>query len=886
MGKRISERTYWRFLLGAGGLAVLFSVTGWVQALAAAGQTPTPGRMLDIAVGTVQLFTGGTPAVPGAETPRDFPVWLRLAQVLAPLVTAGAVLRIGLEVLTEQRAAWRIGRLSGHTVICGHGDTARAFARSERDADRPVVLVDPAAGTDGVDADLRRMGVELKAADPLDRHVLETVGVHNAGRLIVAPENDNRTLDIAGRAASVCADLRGGDADTALPANLEISSRRLWHPLSRFQGLAPARTRSDAPGAPRHVMDPLPFNMAALAAREVIWRERLEAHALLRDQDRAHIVLIGYDDFTEALIGYLPPALVHPALAPPVISVLTADPGMAEARLAQSFPELVQTPDSGAKPAEVRDMERRLGPVADVRVFPFRADLDRLNGTLMADIAGHAPVTAVFVSQDHDADSLRTAMIVQNRMRQENQWHAPVNVRLSRCQGMEDFLTGSGRAKRFGHVIQPFGVEDRLCRIAVLEGRMDILARRIHHDYMASRRDPEAPPDPNLSRRARAEWSALGETFRDSNRRAADHIFAKLTTAGCHVPEIPVTLVHEDADAALPVPPGFTLLPRDTAGTGAECLAESEHLSWNAGRRLDGWRYDRARDDDRQWQPNLVPFRDLKDRTKQFDRNQVALLRVDGGLLTATEAQKDRALIRHDLWVGLIGKLILSAAERDWLWGRSGASPLRAALRDAVAPHPQALVTLVTSLAPGADVVMTRVALDLLAEMGRPHRLIVVEGVPPGTLLDDYAAKIGSRTDAVDGFDPPPGDGQTSWRDHLNDSRAAMIGAAATDWVVDLYAPTARMAARGEATDHGHRRAARYVAGRSHVLIAVDRTDPAESSAPPAPGGVTDTLAWRRARRAALPDMDGALLGLAPAALSPFPQSEAVVIDLADRPRA
>jgi hypothetical protein len=94
------------------------------------------------------------------------------------------------------------------------------------------------------------------------------------------------------------------------------------------------------------------------------------------------------------------------------------------------------------------------------------------------------------------------------------------------------------------------------------------------------------------------------------------------------------------------------------------------------------------------------------------------------------------------------------------------------------------------------------------------------------------------------------------------------------------------MAARGEATDHGHRRAARYVAGRSHVLIAVDRTDPAESSAPPAPGGVTDTLAWRRARRAALPDMDGALLGLAPAALSPFPQSEAVVIDLADRPRA
>lgn len=873
MAGRIQERKIWSILVGAAFLAVLFSVTGWLKALNTAGEALTIRIILDMTVGTLQLFGGGFPDLPGIDTPSDVPLALKLAQLLAPLATAGAVLRIGAEVLSEQIAARRISKLHGHTVICGHGDSARAFARSERSVGRPVVLVDPAAGSDGTDADLHRLGVELKAADALDPYVLETVGVSRAKRLIVAPEDDNRALDIAARANAVCK--AGRSTGAALPVNLEISSRRLWRPLSRFQGLASAREGAGAGAEAYPAMDPLPFNMASLAAREFIWCDRLEAQALMRDQDRVHMVLIGYDDFGEALIGYLPPALVHPALAPSVITILAADPDFALARLAQSFPELMTTPEAEVKPPAVRDMEQCLGPVAVVRVLSFQADRDRLTAELMAEVTGRAPVTAVFVSLDRDADSLRTAMIVQDRMRQDDQWHAPINVRLSRCRGMETFLTEAARAKRFGHVIQPFGVEDRLCRVSVLEGRMDVLALRIHQSYQKAREDTKPALAARLSERARADWSALRETFRDANRRAADHMFAKLTTAGCHVPATPVALTHDEDRAPLPVPSGFKLLPRDTEGNALERLADLEHASWNAGRRLDGWRYSPVRDDDRQWHPSLVPYEVLADGVKQYDRDQVALLRTEGGLLRTAD-DKDGEPIRHDLWIGLIGKLVLSAKERARL-----AAPLRDALRRAVDRHPDAHVTLVTSLAPGADVVMTRTSLDLLAQMGRAHRLLVIEGVPPATLLDDYAKKAADAPDTVDGFDPMPLEDAADpkkWRAHLKASRAAMIQAEATDWVVELYAPSARARARGQACDHGHRRAARYIAERVHVLIAADRTTK-EGQDPAAPGGVTDTLRWRKAFRASPPG--DALLGLAPAALSPF-ATEEVVIDLAD----
>ncbi len=52
-----------------------------------------------------------------------------------------------------------------------------------------------------------------------------------------------------------------------------------------------------------------------------------------------------------------------------------------------------------------------------------------------------------------------------------------------------------------------------------------------------------------------------------------------------------------------------------------EKVAENVHEVWSEGRIQDGWTYGPVRDDARKETPCLVPYDDLPEREKDFDRN-------------------------------------------------------------------------------------------------------------------------------------------------------------------------------------------------------------------------------------------------------------------------
>ena len=53
----------------------------------------------------------------------------------------------------------------------------------------------------------------------------------------------------------------------------------------------------------------------------------------------------------------------------------------------------------------------------------------------------------------------------------------------------------------------------------------------------------------------------------------------------------------------------------------AELLAENTHDVWAAGRIAEGWRYGEARDDARKTTPCLVPYAELPESEKAYDRD-------------------------------------------------------------------------------------------------------------------------------------------------------------------------------------------------------------------------------------------------------------------------
>ncbi len=53
----------------------------------------------------------------------------------------------------------------------------------------------------------------------------------------------------------------------------------------------------------------------------------------------------------------------------------------------------------------------------------------------------------------------------------------------------------------------------------------------------------------------------------------------------------------------------------------AELLAENVHDVWATGRISEGWTYGEHRDDNRKQTPCLVPYSDLPESEKEYDRN-------------------------------------------------------------------------------------------------------------------------------------------------------------------------------------------------------------------------------------------------------------------------
>lgn len=53
----------------------------------------------------------------------------------------------------------------------------------------------------------------------------------------------------------------------------------------------------------------------------------------------------------------------------------------------------------------------------------------------------------------------------------------------------------------------------------------------------------------------------------------------------------------------------------------AEMIAKNVHEVWSAGRMKDGWKYGETRNDAEMTHPCLVPYEELTETEKEYDRN-------------------------------------------------------------------------------------------------------------------------------------------------------------------------------------------------------------------------------------------------------------------------
>lgn len=236
---------------------------------------------------------------------------------------------------------------------------------------------------------------------------------------------------------------------------------------------------------------------------------------------------------------------------------------------------------------------------------PLRMDIHSPEfqlGKFLFDARGNCEITMVYVCLDNDSLGLIAGLSL---LRQMKKCRIPIVVRMTHNAGLATLLQGVESRSGFAD-LHAFGLLDQTCAPELLlGGTHEIIARAIHEDYVLNQEKEGKTPRTNPSM---VPWEELPEGLKESNRRQAGHIGAKLKAVGCEVAPL------DDWDAEL-----FKFTPEEI-----ELLAEKEHERWVKERKLNGWTFAAGEKNiQKKTNPHLIPWNQLTEKVKELDRDPV-----------------------------------------------------------------------------------------------------------------------------------------------------------------------------------------------------------------------------------------------------------------------
>ena len=463
-------------------------------------------------------------------------------------------------LLSKQLAEIGGRQRSGHLLIVGDHGVARWVA--EAAGARRVLTT---WITDSVAPEPPVPGV-LVVERRWNADVAETFGADRARQCLVAFGDEARLI-------AAVRDLR--QAAPKVPVVMNCADPWFAERMDELENISGVRIVSEA----------------QLALRALHWTHPPFLVAKALGQQRIHAVMLGFGRGGEAAMTDLLLSSLVTYLGKPKLTIIDPRAREIEASLMLRCPDL-----RGSVDIEVIDP----GFSYDSRIVP-RAALE----------AAHAdvPITVVYVSLDNDQRSMAAAISMQALVRRAGWTIGPIFTRVSAHGALPDQGV-EGEAGQSAGLVSFGSMYDFASGIGLFESDPDALPRQFHEAYRRGAPDHAAASMP---------WEELREEHRESNRRLVMHLPAKLASSGFDLRQWidaqrrPGGL--DDNGARLFVVPNFAADPQML-----EALAELEHERWMMERRLGGWSPGDKRDNNRRIHPDLRPYEDLSEHSKQFDR--------------------------------------------------------------------------------------------------------------------------------------------------------------------------------------------------------------------------------------------------------------------------
>jgi hypothetical protein len=707
-------------------------------------------------------------------------VLLAVAAILGPASFIATIAGVFWVLLDDRRKAWKIGHARNHLVVVGYGAEGRERASEGTRLGQRVIAIETKAD-EAATSHAEEHGVLMVEGDGRDDKILSRARVEHAASVVIATGDDTCNLGISRLIVEQIGGRRGRVVET------EISS-----PLIR-RALA-------AHGAQSNIEV---FSVEELSAYHLCDVVRFFAIADLLGQPRVHVVIVGFGTIATHVVAQILRTNVMGGLKPPAFTILSNKPAEARNALRLAYPGAEQVTD-----------------INPVQYDPLGRPPD--DPGLMADIDKAGPVTAVVALSEGGFQAIPNALAIREAGRRTDGWKVPIFFAGAAREQFGPLEHPLHASKHYSEVMQSFDTSAALCTVAHTRER-DRLARAIHARYRHLQQEMREAGTKLSDTDALKEWDDVSLTHRQSNRRVADHVPAKLASAGCIVPDGPVTL-SIDVDQIL-------------ASPQLEALSELEHETWMIERMLEGWRPGAVRDNPARIHDLLVPYDDLSEPAKEFDRDQIREL-LAKTLQRAAHEPSPKA-VRFDLWIGLIGTTDIAEGNTVRL-----ANEVAEAISRIVEARPNHYITLLSPLAPGGDLIATKKALAVLQAARRPHRLLVPNVVRWREVVDSFEPRC--RAGAVADLDVSAGPEWPAARGHILTEIDRIKSRPECERILELAQLPQQTTEKQR--QWGYRLQNAYIVERAHVVIAAVKGDGA-----PEPGGTREAVLWRRSP-SAIPD--------------------------------
>ena len=593
----LPRRWLWRLVVPGllAGLTIVTGTVGTYQHLATTdefAELSTAERILEAVNLSLTYFALGTGPFPDSSVP---PLALVARYTGAIFVFYAAILGISLllasrlrpvEIELRYRLARHLGspmEAAGHTVVCGLDETGRTIAAERAGAGDRVVAIAPEAAP-GTIRELRAAGVIVFRGSPTEQVVLRRrARIRRATEVYVTGEDDATNM------ATVQAIRQALAAQTReLPVQCYVHLTENEHRQHLHD------TVDDTPTVEVHSYD-----HPTATAREFLQRVpvgRFEGTAAAT----VGVVLVGWTPRSKALLRELCFQMHYLDADERRVVVVTANPEAAETEFHESQPavdpewwtdqetaryveELFPTIEFERPPASLPRLFDRTGPVAETLAGAdcLTVVIDELDGVQAGSVAATVyPRLVAWVTETAiDPDVYYFTPKPETTLTVDVDPTVPIDSFTHFFDGKRTrAIQGTDRDRLAKHLAivyyllyeyEPAATEQSPTG-AVLSGAGlpaldDVDA--IHSEWTAL-------PDAVRERAVQRHWRGLAEPYRDSNRRAADHVAVKRRLE-----------TRLDADEA----------------TIVELLGEVEHRRWAAERFLEGWE-PLPRDDWNRWQ--------------------------------------------------------------------------------------------------------------------------------------------------------------------------------------------------------------------------------------------------------------------------------------------